>query len=652
MLKLMRDSFQHLKWILVAIVAIFILFIFVDWGAGGAGSGGAIDQRAYAARVNGETISYREFDRALYYTEKNYEQMYRQPLSPEMIAQMGLSKQVLDSLIDQHLLLQQARLLHLSASPEEVRQKILEIPTLNPDGKFVGQELYKRYVTGMMGYQSPAEFEEELARDITLGKMESALQSSIIVSAKAADAEYRRVSESARIKYILYPASREAASVTVTPAEAQQYYTTHQPQYTHGEQREAKYLIADFARLRAQINPTDAELRKIYDQRHDELKSPEGAHILHILIKVDQGAPAPVDAAAKTRADDIARQLRAGADFAKLAKENSGDPSSSGKGGDMGWVDRATTVEPFDTAAFSMPLNTISDPIRSKEFGFHIIKVLGRRPAGYRPFEEVRDQLRSLTVDQQSKDRARDEITRIAARIKENKPKSAAEFTALASGNVTSNDTLWFGKTDPIAGMGNNPAFTTWAFAAKQNDTGDILGTQRGPAIPFLSNIRAAGVAPLDEVRAKVENDARMEKARQLAQQAVARALPAPTVDAVGSKIGLASAETTINRQGYVTGFTGDTSALVDAAMSAPVGEVKGPVMTGDGAVLFQVIEQKKADSAALSQNRSQYMETLRQQESRNLRATLLQRLRKSASIDINRKLIDQQTQSQPQQAG
>lgn len=168
-----------------------------------------------------------------------------------------------------------------------------------------------------------------------------------------------------------------------------------------------------------------------------------------------------------------------------------------------------------------------------------------------------------------------------------------------------------------------------------------IIGSQRGPIIPFLYSIRAAGVAPLEEVRAKVENDARMEKARQLAQQALTKALPAPTVDAVGSKLGLASLEANINRQGYLAGFTGDTSALVDAAMSAPVGEVKGPVMTGDGAVLFQVIEQKKADAAALAQNRLQYIDTLRQQESRNLRATLLQKLRKAATIDINKKLIE-----------
>jgi len=644
MLKLMRDSFQQLKWILVALVAVFILFIFVDWGAGGSGSGGgSADQLGYAARVNGETITNREFDRALYYTEKNYEQMYRQPLTPDQIAQMGLPRQVLDSLVDQHLLLQQARRLHLGASPQEIRQKILEIPTLNPDGKFVGEELYTRYVTGMMGFQSPAEFEEELGRDITLSKMESAIQNSVVVSPKAADAEYRRVTENARIKYLLYPAAREAANVTVTPAEVQQYYTAHQSQYTHGEQREAKYLIADYARLRAKMTPTDAELQKIYDQRKEEFKAPAGAHILHILIKVDEGAPPAVDAAAKAKAETLVKELRAGADFAKLAKENSGDPSSAGNGGDMGWVDKDTTVAPFDAAAFSIPLNTISDPIRSKEFGYHIIKVLERRQAGYRPLKEVADRLRATTADQRAKDFARDAITTVAARIKANPPKTADAFTAFATPDVTSNDTQWFARNDTIPGMGSNPVFTTWAFAAKQGDVGEVTGSQRGPMIPFLYNIRAAGISPLEEVRAKVENDARMEKARQLAQQALARALPAPTVDAVASKIGLASQETTVSRQGFVTGFTGDTSALVAAAMTAPAGVVEGPVMTGDGAVLFQVIEQKKVDAATLAQNRGQYLDMLRQQEARSLRAALLQRLRKNSTIDVNKKLLEQQ---------
>lgn len=650
MLKLMRDNFQQLKWALLAVVAAFVIgFVYVDMGLGGASRVREQD-RAYAARVNGETISYREYDRALYYTEKNYEQMYRQPLSAEMIQAMGLPQQVLESLVDQRLLLQQADRLHLRATPEEVRKRILEIPTLNPDGRFIGNELYTRYVTGSLGYQSTAEFEDELAREITLRKIESAMTNSIVVSAKAVDAEYRRVTENARIKYVMIPTSREMANVTVTPAEVEQFYRANQGKYAHGEQRALKYLLADTNRLRSQIVPSEAELRKRYEASKEDSKRPEAAHILHILIKVAPNANPADDTAAKTKAENLVRQLRAGADFGKLARENSGDPSSSGKGGDMGFVDRGMTVEPFDTAAFSIPLNTISDPIRSKEFGYHIIKALERRPSGYRSFEEVRPMLAAQVADQAAKDQARDEITKISARLKQSKPKTPVEFAAMANDKVSANDTQWFGKSDSIPGVGNNAALATWAFSVKQGDIGEILGTQRGPAIPYLYAIRPAGVSDLGEIRAKVEADARAAKARELAGQVLAKALPASGIDDVAKKVGLTAAETTLTRQGFVSGFSGNTSALVDAAMSAKVGEIKGPLVLPDGAVVLQVLEQKRVDPKAADENRASYAEMLRQQEARNLRTVLLQRLRKESKIEIN-PIVTQRNRPQ-QQAG
>ncbi|HYS54785.1 MAG TPA: peptidyl-prolyl cis-trans isomerase [Thermoanaerobaculia bacterium] len=649
MLKLMRDNFQQLKWALLAVVAAFVIgFVYVDMGLGGPRV--QKEDRAYAARVNGETIAFREYDRALYYTQKNYEQMYRQPLTAEMVQAMNLPQQVLDGLVDQRLLLQQAYKLHLNATPAEVRKRILEIPTLNPNGRFVGQELYARWVTGQLGYQSTAEFEDEMAKEITLRKIDSAMTSSIVISPKAADEEYKRVTENAKIKYVLLATAREAAAVTVTPAEVDQYYKANQANYAHGEQRALKYLLADQNRLRSQIIPTDAELKKRYDASKEDYKRPESAHILHILIKVDINATPDQDAGAKAKAENIVKQLRDGADFGKLAKENSGDPSSAGKGGDMGFVDRGMTVDPFDQAAFSIPMNTISDPIRSKEFGYHIIKVLERKPGGYRPFEEVRPMLSAQLSDQMSKDQARDEITKISARLKQSKPKTPAEFAALANDRVSSNDTQWFAKNDPIPGMGNNPAVAAWAFSAKQGDVGEIIGTQRGPAIPYLYAIRPGGVAELTEIRAKVEADARSAKARQAAQQKLAQALPAANIDEVAKKAGQTALETMVTRQGYVSGFSGDTTALVDAAMSAKVGEMKGPIVMSDGAVVLQVIEQKKVDPKAVDESRGQYAEMLRQQQARNLRTVLLQRLRKASKIEINPVVM--QRNAPPQQAG
>jgi peptidyl-prolyl cis-trans isomerase D len=646
MLKLMRDNFHRLKWALLLVVAAFVIgFVYMDMGLGGAGRVQQQD-RGYAARVNGETISYREYDRALYYTQKNYEQIYKQPLTNDMIQAMGLPRQVLDSLIDQRLLLQQAAQLHLSATPEEVRQRVLQIPTLNPDGHFVGNELYTRYITGSLGYQSPAEFEDELAREITLQKMESALLNSIVVSPKAAEAEYRRVTENAKIRYVLYPTTRDLATVSVTPAEVEQYYRANQAKYAHGEQRELKYLVADVNRLRSQIIPSDAELQKRYQDAKEDFKQPEAAHILHILIKVDPNAAPAVDAAAKAKAENLVKQLRGGADFAKLARESSGDPSSSSKGGDMGWVDRGMTVAPFDQAAFSVPLNTISDPIRSKEFGYHIIKVLERRQAGYKSFEEVKPMLAAQVADQMAKDQARDEITRISARIKQTKPKTPAEFSALANEKVSSNDTQWFGKSDPIPGLGNNSVLITWVFSANQGDIGDIIGTQRGPAIPYLFGIRPAGVPDLSEIRPRVEADGRAAKAREVAREALAKALPSANIDEVAKKTGLTALETTATRQGYVSGFRGDTTPLIDAAMASNVGQVKGPVVLPEGAVVFQVLEQKKIDPKTADESRASYAEMLRQQEARSLRTVLLQRLRKQSTIDIN-PIVTQQKPAQ-----
>jgi peptidyl-prolyl cis-trans isomerase D len=638
MLKVMRDSFHHLKWVLIAVVAAFIFgFVFIDMGMGGGGfGGGTAEDAAFAAIVNGETITLQEYQRSVSNLENMYRQMYQQQFTPEMAAQMGLPKQVLDGLIDQRLLTQEARRLNLTASQEEVRKKLLSIPTFTENGKFVGMELYNRYVTGPLGYSSAAAFEEDLARDITLQKMESALMNSLVVSTKAAEAEYRRTNENAKIRYVLLPAIAQTG-VSVTPAEVETYYKANSAKYTHGEQRQVRYLIADFAKVRASLNPSEAELQQVYAANRDRYKQPGAAHVLHILIKVDPGAPAAADAAARTKAQGIVAQLRGGADFAALARANSEDPSSSANGGDMGWVDMGTTVEPFEKAIFSLPLNQISDPIRSTEFGYHIVKVVERRDETVRPFSEVRTELVSAATDDKAREIATQEINRINGQIKAKKPANVTAFSALASGNVTSNDGGWFGRNDAVAGIGPHKPLADWAFSAKPGDISAPLGTPRGIVIAYMAGSRPAGVSALADIREKVEEDARMEKARNAARTALAQQMAgATTIDQVSAKTSQPAQETTVDRSGRVQGFNGDTTALVEAAIASSIGQVKGPVVVSEGAVAFQVLEQKKVSPEELKQNRATMMDSLRSQQARSLRSVLVQRLRKSAEIEVN----------------
>ena len=169
MLKVMRDSFKHLKWVLFLIVFAFIFMVFSDWGAGGAT--GSVSNASFIARVNGEVIPVQEYARTMYLTERQYEQSYGQALTPEMRQQMQLPQMVLNSLIEQMLLLQEAERLNMTATPAEVRQRILTLPALTENGQFVGQELYERYVSGSLGYATAADFELEVSKELTLAKI-------------------------------------------------------------------------------------------------------------------------------------------------------------------------------------------------------------------------------------------------------------------------------------------------------------------------------------------------------------------------------------------------------------------------------------------------------------------------------------------------
>lgn len=651
MLKSMRDSFHKLKWILIAVVAAFVFgFVFLDMGLSGAFSGDRQDNRAYAARVNGETITYNDYYRALKNYEDVYKQMYGEQWTPQMAEQMGLPRQVLNSLVDRALLTQEAERLNLAATPEEVRKKLLSMPTFMQDGKFVGIELYTRYVTGPLGYASAADFEADLAREITVSKIESALTNAMVISPKAAETEYRRMNENAKIRYVMLPAAQQAATMTVTPAEVEAFYKANQSKYTHGEQRTIRYLLADYNKLRANITPTEENLRKFYNDNRETFKTQDAAKVQHILVKVDPGAAPEVDAAARAKAQGLVQQLRGGADFATIAKANSDDPSSSGVGGDMGFVERGATVEPFERAIFSVPLNTISDPVRTPEYGYHIVRVTERRPAGYRSFEEVKPELAARGIGEMAKEQAITELNRIQMQIKNKKPENVEQFVALAGGNITSNDSGWFSKGEQIQGIGNNPPLSEWVFGAQKGDISPKpIGTNRGPLIAYVVDTRPAGISTLAEVRERVEQDLKLQKARDVAKTTLTAMMAgATTLDALAQKVGTPVRDASASRQGPVAGLAGDATELVEAAIAAPVGGIKGPVAVQDGVVAFEVVEQKKVTPQELTEKLAEFLDTLRQQQARSLRASLVERLRKESKVDINEQVV----QPAAQQAG
>ncbi len=144
--------------------------------------------------------------------------------------------------------------------------------------------------------------------------------------------------------------------------------------------------------------PSDAQAREFYDKNPDKFKQPEAVRASHILILVDEKADAATKTKARQKIDGILRQARSGADFAKLARENSQDGSAQ-QGGDLNYFTRGQMVPPFEEAAFSLKPGQISGVVTT-QFGYHVIKVIDHKPASAAAFEQVSDRIKQYLTEQ------------------------------------------------------------------------------------------------------------------------------------------------------------------------------------------------------------------------------------------------------------
>lgn len=143
--------------------------------------------------------------------------------------------------------------------------------------------------------------------------------------------------------------------------------------------------------IASKVTVTDADAKKFYDENIEKFKQPETVQASHILIGVADNATADEKKNAREKAEALLKRVKAGEDFAALAKANSTCPSSA-QGGDLGYFSKGQMVPEFDTVAFSLKPGETSGIVETK-FGYHIIKVLDKKPAGTIPFSEAKKEI-------------------------------------------------------------------------------------------------------------------------------------------------------------------------------------------------------------------------------------------------------------------
>ncbi|MDD2545130.1 MAG: peptidylprolyl isomerase [Burkholderiaceae bacterium] len=177
----------------------------------------------------------------------------------------------------------------------------------------------------------------------------------------------------------------------------------------------AEARVVDIAKsaLQADDPATDKLAQTIYKAEVQRFEQPAQTRARHILVRGS-------DAEARAKAEKILADLKAGANFEELAKKESADPGSAAKGGDLGFFAKGRMVKAFDEA-----IDTLQQPgqlsgIVQSDFGLHIIRLEERKPAGVKPFEEVRDQLRAEASGKAQQNVRMKEIDRLQGLAKGN----------------------------------------------------------------------------------------------------------------------------------------------------------------------------------------------------------------------------------------
>jgi peptidyl-prolyl cis-trans isomerase D len=589
MLDRMRRHRGWLKWIM-GIVAVTMAMFFVPWD----NTNVQLDEAV--ADVDGEEISAGEFRRELSQRLQMFQSQGGGSLPPETLKQLGFDNQVLTQLIDRKAIQAEAARRGLRVTDTEVVEYIQHIPAFRENGRFVGTARYRAVLRAQRPPLREEDFEEEIRNDLLAQKLQAAVTSWVIVSDQETDAEYRRRNEKVKLDVVAFTADQFRAGVSATDAEAQAHFTKDSSPYRFGERRKIRYLTVDTQALRQAITPTPQQVEAHYQSNLEQFANPEQIKAQHILLKT-----ADKDAAAvRARIDGILKEVKApGADFAALARKYSEDDVSKANGGDLGFFGRGSMVKPFEDAAFALEPNQISEVVQT-DFGFHVIKLLEKRPAGQRPLAEVQEQITEQLKWQLAQERATALSTALEARIK-----SPADLDGAAAENgLKVNESPFFQRTDTLPEFGPTPQVVTEAFALADGAVSKGIRTGNATTFIALTGKEAPRVPSFDEVKEKVRADVVTAKAAAAARAKaaeVAAAAKAGTPLAAAAKAAGKDVRTTeLIARNSVVADIGVSPAVDAVAFALPVGATSDVIATENGAAVIKVLERPAIGDAEL----------------------------------------------------
>ena len=565
-----------------------------------------------------------------------------------------LYQRAADNLITQHAMVVQAERLGLTVSDAELQDELQHgslSPELFPNGTFVGEQAYEDFVSQFN--MSVPQFEQAMKDDLLRRKLMDMVTGAVTVSNTELEQQFEKDDTKVKFDYAVLTADQLKKQIHPSDAELKSFFERNKQTYVNSipEQRKVSYILIDTSKLSGQVQVSPGDLQRYYNEHMDEYRVPEQVEVRHILIKTPPPGPdGKVDPkavdAARQKAEDILKQLHAGADFAKLAEKDSQDTASAKNGGSLGWIQRGQTVPEFEKVAFSLPKGSTSGIVQTS-YGFHIIHVDDKQEAHVKPLSEVQAQIQPLI--------AQDKAAQIAQNLSERVQSAARSMgmdKAAAQNNLQVTSTGFISRNDSLPGMGQSPEFMDAIFSAAQNAAPDMTNLRQGYVVYQVTAVKPPQTPTFEQIRSRVESEFVNQQATAMLAQKTqelsdrARALHDLKKAAKEQGATLKTSEL-VTRKEQVPDV-GAMSGPASVAFTMKPGEISGPIDSGSSGAVLSLVDREAPSQADFQKQKSQVREQVLQQKRDQMLqlfiANLREQMEKSGKIQINQQVLKQLT--------
>ncbi|HZS29006.1 MAG TPA: peptidylprolyl isomerase [Candidatus Angelobacter sp.] len=649
MIKFLQSGNKAAKYILGGLL-LFLSASMVTYLIPGFMSGNTVTESGVVATVAGHEILTSDVNKVV-------DAQRRQQGYPEAFIPF-LTQRAIQQLIQQAEITYEGERLGLNVSDKEVQDELQNPPykqTFFPDGKWIGADKYRQILE--QNDLTVEKFEQELKLDMLRRKVFSVVAANATVPESAVEQAYKDKNTKVKFQYALIKLGDIQKTIKPTETELKSYFNTNQARYQNAipEKRAIKYFVLNDKDVESQITVDPAKIESYYNEHQDSYRVPERAKVRHILIETPKPGPdGKVDQkgvdAARAKAEDVLKQVKAGGDFAALAKKYSQDPGSKDNGGELGWIVKGQTVAEFEKVAFSQSKGQISDLVQSP-FGFHIIQTEDKEDAHLKPLAEVKDDIEK-TLKQEKLSALLNKTGNEAEDFaqKQGLEKAAAKYGAQV---VPSNP---IARTDSLPGIGSQPTLMQAIFTTGEKDGPQLGRIPTGYVLFEVTKIEPARTPTFDEIKDRVTTDFKNERANDLlrrkTQEMADRAHTEHDLAKAAKEAG-ATLKTSdlVSRTGQVPDI-GQMSGPASSVFTLKQGEISGPLNFGSSQGVLQVVERQdpSVSDPDFAKQRDELREQLAQQKEQELLSTfvgdLSARMEKEGKVKINKAEMDRLTKA------